>query len=110
MPDPTPVDLLLDRFMEALRPPHDRIAGVPYAAIEIRKTDLRASMAQLLTEYESLLSVAGWVRLTAEELTALEEYRAETKAAAEAHALELLKAKEEQDLANADSAAHPTNP
>jgi len=51
-----PIDALLDNFVEQLRPPHDRIAAVPYAVIEVHKEALRDAAATLLRDYEALLN------------------------------------------------------
>jgi hypothetical protein len=55
----TAIDDLLDRFVESLRPAHDRIAAAPYAAIEVRKTELRAAAAELLHAHAAYLTAAA---------------------------------------------------
>ena len=50
---PSAIDDLLDGFVTSLLPPHHRVVGVPFATIEIRKSDLRDAALALLKSYET---------------------------------------------------------
>src|SRR3990172_1476025 len=73
-PPRTAIDDLLDQFVEALRPAHERHAAVPATAITVRKSELRDAAANLLLAHEPYLVGAAPVlsaALSREEVNAL---------------------------------------
>ena len=73
-PPRTAIDDLLDQFVEALRPAHERHAAVPATAITVRKSELRDAAANLLLAHEHYLVGAAPVlsaALSREEVEAL---------------------------------------
>jgi glycyl-tRNA synthetase beta subunit len=102
-PPKTLVDDLLDRFVEWMRPAHDRV-GVPAAGLVVQKTDLREAAARLLAEHQAILDKDAAAVLGAAHRAAQADLAQVQEQVKKAQA-DLATAKAEQDKVTAKIAA-----
>lgn len=113
----TAIDDLLDAFVESLRPAHDRIAAAPYAAIEVRKTDLRDAAAVLLRSHAEYVAGQAVPAGTSDARQTIARLEAELRDVRESHKAAAavidgltaeLNARKREDVAKVDPRTAPT--